>query len=190
MKTLRISIVFFVLMTILMGGIYPLVVTTIAQATFPQRANGSIIVDATGAARGSALVGQSFDDPRYFWGRLSAVDYNAASSGGSNYGINNPKLTQATTARMNTLKQANPDQTAPAPVDLVTASASGLDPHISVAAARYQAGRVASARRMPADTVQSYINAHTQQPFLGIIGQPVVNVVTLNMALDTYEPAK
>lgn len=190
MKTLRISIIFFVMMTILMGGIYPLVVTTIAQAAFLQRANGSIVVDAAGTPRGSALVGQSFDDSRYFWGRLSAVGYNGASSGGSNYGINNPKLLEATSARMTALKQADPAQTAEPPVDLVTASASGLDPHISLAAADYQAGRVATARNMAIDTVQGYINAHTQQPFLGIIGQPVVNVLTLNMALDAHEPAK
>lgn len=190
MKTFRISFVFFVLITILVGGVYPIVVTTIAQAAFPNRANGSLIVDSAGAARGSSLVGQSFDDPRYFWGRLSAVDYNAASSGGSNYGINNPKLAEAVTARMAALKQADHAQTTRPPVDLVTASASGLDPHISITAAKYQAARVARARGLKIDTLEGYINAHTQHPFLGIIGQPIVNVVTLNMALDMHEPAK
>lgn len=190
MKILRTSIIFFAVITILTGCIYPLVVTAIAQVAFPQRANGSIVFDATGAARGSTLVGQSFDDPRYFWARLSAVDYNAASSGGSNYGVNNPQLLETTAKRVAALRKADPAQTASPPVDLVTASASGLDPHISLAAAGYQAGRVARARGLPVETVQGYINAHTQQPFLGIIGQPVVNVLTLNMALDAHEPTK
>jgi K+-transporting ATPase ATPase C chain len=180
------------LFTILTGVIYPLAVTGIAQLVFPGQANGSLIVRA-GQAAGSELIGQNFDDPRYFWGRLSATGvypydaFNAehlAGSSGSNLGPNNPALLAQAQARIDALKAADPANTALIPVDLVTASASGLDPHISVAAALYQLPRVARARGLSEDQVLQRVTQATQGRQLGLLGEPRVNVLELNLALD------
>jgi K+-transporting ATPase ATPase C chain len=176
---------FFMLLifTIITGVIYPLVVTSIAQVAFPHQANGSLIV-IDGKTYGSELIGQQFDDPKYFWGRLSAAAYNAAASSGSNYGPANPALIEMVQARMDALKAADPDNTRPVPVDLVTTSASGLDPQISVAAALYQVHRVATARGLDEVRVQSLVEKHTERRQFGILGEPRVNVLLLNLALD------
>jgi K+-transporting ATPase ATPase C chain len=174
------------LFTILTGIIYPLAVTGIAQVIFPRQANGSIIVK-DGKAVGSKLIGQQFDDPKYFWGRLSATTpypYNSASSSGSNLGPNNPDLMKAVDSRIKSLREADPGNDAKIPVDLVTSSASGLDPHISLAAAEYQVRRVAKARRQEEATVRTLVAQHTQGRWLGVFGEPVVNVLELNLALD------
>lgn len=183
---LRPAVVLLVLMTVLTGVIYPAVVTAVAQVAFPYQANGSVIVQ-NGQAVGSELIGQHFDAPEYFWGRLSAtggVPYNAAASSGSNLGPLNPALTEAAQARISALQAADPTNTAPIPVDLVTASASGLDPHISPAAADYQVARVAQARGLDAATVRDLVSQHTEGRTLGILGEPTVNVLELNLALD------
>ena len=176
---------FFMLLifTLITGVIYPLVVTGIAQVIFPSQANGSLIM-ADGKAVGSELIGQKFDDPKYFWGRLSAAGYNAAASSGSNYGPMNPALMDMVQARIDALKAADPDNTLPIPVDLVTASASGLDPHISIAAALYQVHRVATARGLSEAEVQSLVEQYTEGRQFGIFGEPRVNVLKLNLALD------
>jgi len=166
--------------------VYPLVVTGIAQVVFPRTANGSLIVDADKAV-GSDLIGQPFDDPKYFWSRPSATSpmpYNGASSSGSNQGPRNPALADAVRDRIAALRSADPGNTGPVPVDLVTASGSGLDPHISVAAADYQVARVAKARNMSIDDVRSIVAANTSGRTFGILGEPRVNVLTLNRALD------
>lgn len=186
---LRPAIVSLVLFTILTGLLYPLVVTGIAQAVWPLQANGSILI-ANGQPVGSTLIGQPFDDPKYFWGRPSATGpfpYNAAASSGSNLGPTNPALTAAVAARIAALHQADPSNTAPIPVDLVTTSASGLDPHISVAAAQYQIVRVAQARGLSLEAVQQLVQAHTTGRTLGLLGEPRVNVLALNLALDGVE---
>jgi K+-transporting ATPase ATPase C chain len=183
---LRPALVSLLLLTLLTGIAYPLLVTGIAQVIFPRQANGSLIIQ-NGQVVGSALIGQAFDDPKYFWGRLSAtvpLAYNAASSGGSNLGPLNPALLQAVQARISALKQADPTNTQPIPVDLVTASASGLDPDISPAAAAYQLDRVARARGLDPAVVQQLIDQHTQGRDLGFLGEPRVNVLELNLALD------
>jgi K+-transporting ATPase ATPase C chain len=175
-----------VCMTLLTGIGYPLAVTAIGQALFPTQANGTLIVK-DGTVVGSSLIGQPFDDPKYFWSRLSAtapVGYNAAASSGSNLGPLNDALVDAAKARVEALKQADPGNRLPIPVDLVTASGSGLDPHISPAAARYQVGRVARARNLPEATVQSLVAQHTYGRQLGVLGEPVVDVLELNLALD------
>ncbi len=180
------SIMMTVLFTVLLGLIYPLAITAIAQAVFPRQANGSLILE-NGRAVGSTLIGQPFSDPKYFWGRPSATSpfpYNAASSGGSNLGPTNQALIDQVKQRIDDLRKADPGNTAPIPVDLVTASASGLDPDISPAGARYQAARVARARRLPLETVDRLIREHTAGRQFGILGEPRVNVLELNRALD------
>jgi K+-transporting ATPase ATPase C chain len=174
------------LLIILTGIIYPLVVTGIAQVIFPEQANGSIIVK-NGKAVGSGLIGQQFDDPKYFWGRLSATGpypYNSAASTGSNLGPNNPDLTAAVEARIKALRETEPGNAMKIPVDLVTASGSGLDPHISPAAAEYQLHRVAKARGIDDTVVRTLVAQHTQDRWLGVLGEPAVNVLALNLALD------
>ena len=186
MEQLRPALASFVLFTVLTGVIYPLAVTGIAQAIFPAQANGSVIVK-DGKAVGSRLIGQPFDDPKYFWSRLSATSpqaYNGASSSGSNYGPLNDALMDAVRRRVDALKAADPTNTMAIPVDLVTASGSGLDPHISPAAARYQIARVARARGLSEGTVAELVGRNTTGRQWGVLGEPVVNVLELNLALD------
>ena len=183
---IRNSLMSLLLFTVITGFIYPLAVTGLAQAIFPKQANGSIIMK-NGKAVGSKLLGQQFDDPKYFWGRLSATSpypYNGAASSGSNLGPNNPNLMKAVQARIDALRSADPANAAKIPVDLVTASASGLDPHISPAAAEYQLHRVAKTRGIADAAVRTLVAQHTQERRLGIFGEPVVNVLELNLALD------
>jgi len=177
-------------LTLLCGGVYPLLVTAIGKAAFPAQAGGSLIVQ-DGILRGSSLIGQPFSAPGYFWGRPSAtapMPYNAAGSSGSNQGPLNPALADAVKGRIEALHAADPGQRAPLPVDLVTASASGLDPHISPAAALYQLDRVARARGASHDALQDLVERHTEQPLLGIFGETRVNVLALNLALDQAFP--
>jgi potassium-transporting ATPase KdpC subunit len=177
------------LFTILTGVIYPLAVIGIAQVIFPQQANGSIITK-NGKAVGSKLIGQQFEEPKYFWGRLSATSpcpYNGGSSSGSNLGPNNPDLVKAVQARIDALHAADPANTAKMPADLVTASGSGLDPHISLAAAEYQVHRVAKTRGLDEVKVRDMIAGNTNGRWLGVIGEPVVNVLELNLALDEHK---
>ncbi len=185
-KHLRTAIVFLAALTIITGVLYPALVTGVAQLLFPDKANGSIIhVDRI--AVGSDLIGQPFSDPKYFWGRLSATGgsaYNAGASSGSNYGPLNQKLTDAAAARIQTLRSADPENTQAIPIDLVTASGSGLDPHISIASAMFQAGRVARARGISPESVRVFIGQHTEERFLGLLGEPRVNVLRLNLSLD------
>jgi K+-transporting ATPase ATPase C chain len=174
------------LFTILTGIIYPLAVTGIARVAFPYQANGSIITK-NGKAVGSELIGQQFDDPKYFWGRLSATTpypYNGGSSSGSNLGPNNPDLMKAMQARMDALRAADPGNGAKIPVDLVTASGSGLDPHISLAAAEYQVRRVAKTRGIDEARIRDLVARNANGRWLGVIGEPVVNVLELNLGLD------
>jgi len=175
-----------VVLSVLTGVIYPYLVTGIAQLAFPRTANGSLI-EADGKALGSSLIGQPFDDPKYFWSRPSATSpmpYNAGASSGSNQGPRNPALADAVKDRIKALSEADPDNKQPVPVDLVTASGSGLDPHISVAAAAYQIHRVAKARGMADDKVRALVDAGTRGRTFGILGEPRVNVLELNLALD------
>jgi len=174
------------LLTALTGIAYPLLTWGVAQLAFPHAANGSLIRQ-DGKAVGSALLGQPFDDPKYFWSRPSATSpmpYNGAASSGSNQGARNPALADAVAARIKALRDADPGNTAAVPVDLVTASASGLDPHISVAAAEHQLARVAKARGLPPAAVQALVAQHTEGRTFGLLGEPRVNVVALNLALD------
>ena len=185
-SVIRPACVLFALLTALTGILYPLVITGIAQTVFPQQAAGSLI-ERGGKPVGSLLIGQSFSDPKYFWGRPSAtapMANNASASGGSNLGPINPALTDAVKARIEALRAADPGNTAPVPVDLVTASGSGLDPHISVAAALFQATRIAKLRSLPPAQVQALIEQHSEGRLLGLIGEPRVNVLQLNLALD------
>jgi K+-transporting ATPase KdpC subunit len=182
-RQLRYAIGFVVLLTVLTGVIYPLTVTGLAQGLFRHRANGSLISD-NGGIIGSELIGQPFSDPRYFWGRLSATEYDAAASSGSNYGPTNPALLEAIQARIDALRAVAPDNQEPIPVDLVTASGSGLDPHISVAAARYQIPRVARYRGLSEDEVSALVDRFTESRQFGILGEPRVNVLKLDLALD------
>ena len=175
-----------VVLTVLTGVAYPLLMTGIAQVAFPHAANGSLIV-VDGKTLGSELIGQPFDDPKYFWSRPSATSpqpYNGASSGASNQGARNPALADSVKDRIKALRDADPDNKAPVPVDLVTASGSGLDPHISVAAAEYQIARVARARGMPVERVRDLMVQATEGRTLAILGEPRVNVLALNLALD------
>ena len=183
-------LVLFAAMTMITGIAYPLVVTAIGQAVFPRQANGSIL-EKDGKPIGSALIGQQFDAPYYFWGRLSATTpnpYNAQNSGGSNLGPTNPALAEEVKGRIQALRAADPTNTAPIPVDLVTSSGSGLDPDISPAAAMYQAARVAKARKLPLDQVKRLIADHTSGRQWGMLGEPRVNVLRLNLALDRIRP--
>jgi len=185
-KLLRQSIVLLLLMTVITGVLYPLAATALAQLIFPSQANGSLIV-RHGKPIGSALIGQSFTEAKYFWGRPSATSpnaYNAASSSGSNLGPTNPVLTDAVRQRIVALRAADPGNLAPVPVDLVPTSASGLDPQISPAAAQYQLARVARARGMAATQVQALVNQYTDGRQFGLLGEPRVNVLELNLALD------
>jgi K+-transporting ATPase ATPase C chain len=173
-------------LTLLTGVAYPLVVTGVARAAFPERSAGSLIVQ-DGKVRGSRLIGQPFDDPKYFWGRISATGpspYNASNSGGSNLGPTNHALTDAAKSRLDALRTADPGNEAPVPVDLVTSSGSGLDPHISLAGAEYQVGRIARVRGISADRVRQLVRAATDDRDLVILGEPGVNVLVLNLALD------
>jgi K+-transporting ATPase ATPase C chain len=185
----RPALMLFLLMTVLTGIAYPLVVTGIAQLVFPQQAAGSLLMQ-DGKPIGSRLIGQSFSAPGHFWSRPSATGstpYDATASGGSNLGPLNPALVDAVKARIAMLRAADPGNAAPIPVDLVTASASGLDPDISVAAAHYQAARVARIRGLQVDAVQALIAAHSQGRLLGVIGEPRVNVLELNLALNSLK---
>jgi len=192
LKQLRPAVVSLLLFTLITGVIYPLVVTGIAQVVFPKQANGSLIIN-NGKAVGSELIGQQFDDPKYFWGRLSDTGdfpYNAfnaetlTGSSGSNYGPLNPALFKTAQARIDALKAADSSNTAPIPVDLVTASGSGLDPHISIAAAYYQVHRVAQARGLTDQEVKALVDTYTQGRQFGFLGEPAVNVLELNLTLD------
>jgi K+-transporting ATPase ATPase C chain len=183
---LRAALVVLGMLTLITGVAYPLLVTGIAQAAFPRQANGSVIVK-NGKAVGSRLIGQPFDDPKYFWSRLSATapsPYNGGASAASNLGPTNPALTDAAKGRIDALRAADPDNRDPVPADLVTASGSGLDPHISLAAARYQARRVAKARGIDEAQVNELVVKYTEGPDLGLFGEPGVNVLALNLALD------
>jgi K+-transporting ATPase ATPase C chain len=192
LSQLRPALVSLGLFTLLTGLLYPFVVTGLAQVLFPGRANGSIIV-RHGQPVGSELIGQPFDDPKYFWGRLSATGpapytaFNAeklTGSSGSNYGPLNSALLEAVQGRIKALREADPSNMAPIPVDLVTASGSGLDPHISPAAAAYQVGRVARARGMSEAAVHQVVAQHTEGRTLGLLGEPRVNVLAVNLVLD------
>ena len=191
-RQLRPALAVLFVLTIVTGVVYPLAITGFAQLVLPHQANGSLIVQ-DGKAVGSELIGQQFSDPKYFWGRLSATGdypYNAfnaqtlTGSSGSNYGPMNPALVKAAQARVDALQAADPGNTSAIPVDLVTASGSGLDPNISVAAALYQAPRVARLRGLPLEQVQALIAQYTQGRQLGFLGEPRVNVLELNLALD------
>jgi len=187
MKSLiRPAVSLFVLLTVVTGVVYPLAVTGVAKVAFPDQAAGSLLVK-DGRAIGSALIGQNFSDPKYFWGRPSATSpmpYNAANSAGSNLGPLNPALIDAVKDRAAALRAADPANAAPVPVDLVTTSASGIDPHISVAGAQFQAARVARLRGLPEDLVHTLIAQNTQDRLFGVLGEPRVNVLQLNLALD------
>lgn len=185
-RLLRPAIVLFAGLSVLTGLAYPLATTGVARLAFPHQASGSLI-ERDGQVVGSALIGQAFTSPGYFWGRPSAsgpMPYNGGASGGSNLGPTNPALAQAVQDRIAALKAADPGNAAAVPADLVTASGSGLDPHISPAAAAYQVARVARARGLPAEAVERLVQAHTDGPWLGVLGDPVVNVLPLNLALD------
>lgn len=187
MKTLiRPAVSLFVLLSAVTGIVYPVAVAGIAQAVFPDAAAGSLILK-DGKPVGSGLIGQNFTDPKYFWGRPSATapqPYNASASGGSNQGPLNPALVDAVEGRIEALKAADPDNKRPVPADLITASGSGLDPHISPAAAVYQVERIARTRQIKAETVATLIAGNTEGRQLGLFGEPRVNVLKLNLALD------
>jgi potassium-transporting ATPase KdpC subunit len=186
LKQLRQAFLLLLTLSILTGIVYPLAITGVAQVVFSKQANGSLIY-RNDKPVGSSLIGQAFTDPKYFWSRPSAtprMPYNAESSGGSNLGPTNPDLAKAVAQRIATLEKADPGNTLPIPIDLVTASASGLDPHISPAAAEYQVGRVAGSRRMDENRVRELIARHTEGRTFGLFGEPRVNVVELNLDLD------
>ena len=187
---LRPALVLFLVLTLVTGVVYPLLVTGLAQGLFPAQAAGSLIM-RDGKPVGSSLIGQNFTDPKNFWGRPSAtgpMPYNASASSGSNQGPLNPALVEAVKGRIDALRAADPGNTAPVPVDLVSASASGLDPHISPAAANYQTARVARVRNLPLEQVQQLVAQETEMPWLGLLGEPRVHVLRLNLALDAIKP--
>jgi K+-transporting ATPase ATPase C chain len=187
-KQIRPVLMVFLLLTAMTGILYPLLVTGVAQLVFPEKANGSLILRDGGYA-GSELIGQPFDDQKYFWGRLSATPdfpYNSASSSGSNLGPSNPALVEAVKARVEALQKADPGNTSPVPIDLVTSSGSGLDPHISPAAALYQVPRVARVRGLTEDQVRRLVDKFTEPRQWGFLGEPRVNVLKLNLALDGH----
>jgi potassium-transporting ATPase KdpC subunit len=185
LSVFRQALLVFVALTVVTGVAYPIVMTVVAQVVFPHQANGSLI-ERDGKVVGSELIGQQFDDPKYFWSRPSATApaYNGGASTGSNYGPTNPAQLDAVKARAENIRNAHPDQTGPIPVDLVTASGSGLDPHISPAAAEYQGARVSQARSIDPQRVRELVARHTEGRTLGILGEPRVNVLELNLALD------
>jgi K+-transporting ATPase ATPase C chain len=186
---IRPTVALFIIMTVLTGIVYPFAVTGLAYLLFPNQAAGSLVM-AGGQPVGSSVIGQSFSDPKYFWSRPSATSpqpYNATASSGSNQGPLNPALTDAIKTRIEALKAADPTNTLPVPVDLVTASASGLDPDISIAAAKYQAARVARVRGIAPEQVQALIDSHARGRLLGFVGEPRINVLELNLALDTLK---
>jgi K+-transporting ATPase ATPase C chain len=188
-RQFRTAIIFLVVFTVITGVIYPLIVTGVAQAFFHKQANGSLIT-TNGEVVGSELIGQQFSDPKYFWGRLSAtspVPYNAASSSGSNLGPENPALQTEVQARIDALKAVDPNNNLPIPVDLVTSSGSGLDPDISIAAADYQINRVARYRNLTVAQVSALVKQFTTGRTFGILGEPRVNVLQLNLALDNLK---
>jgi potassium-transporting ATPase KdpC subunit len=190
----RTACVALLVFTVLTGLIYPMLVYGVGQAAFPNASNGSLVRDDRGTVVGSTLIGQAFTHPGYFWSRRSHAEYNASNSTGANAGPSdgkgkpNPKLVDPTKARIAQLREADPDNGALVPVDLVTASGSGLDPHISPDAARYQASRVARVRHLPISVVEALIDEHTEPRTLGILGEPRVNVLLLNRGLDARKP--
>jgi len=186
-KHFKPAIILFFIFSVLTGVIYPAVVTGLAQLLFPRQANGNLITDGSGKTIGSDLIGQTFSNPGHFWGRPSATGpfpYNAGASSGSNLGPTNPALVDAVKARIEALKAADPDNKALVPVDLITASGSGLDPHISPAAAEYQINRVAKARNIAPAKLRELVQAHTEGRQWGLFGEPRVNVLNLNLALE------
>jgi K+-transporting ATPase ATPase C chain len=190
MKLIRQSVLVYLVLTVFTGVAYPLLVTGVAQVAFTHAANGSLI-EHDGKVVGSELIGQQFDDPRYFSSRPSAtgpVPYNAAASTGSNLGPTNPAQLDAVKGRVESVKQANENSTAPVPIDLVTASGSGLDPHISPAAAEYQVARVSKSRGIDEEKVRELVRTHIEGRTLGLLGEPRVNVLELNLALDELGP--
>jgi K+-transporting ATPase ATPase C chain len=189
LEQLKISIRALFVLSVLTGIVYPILITGAAQKLFPHQANGSLI-QVGDKVVGSSLIGQPFDDPKYFWSRLSATGpaaYNASNSSGSNLGPTNPALLQEIQGRIDALKKADPDNSSPIPVDLVTSSASGLDPHITPAAAKYQIRRVAKIRGLSEDSVNQLVNQFTEGRFLNLLGESGVNVLKLNLALDSLK---
>jgi K+-transporting ATPase KdpC subunit len=189
LKQFKSAALLFGLLTLLTGLVYPLLITLVSQLIFPNQANGSLIIKNNQIV-GSALIGQQFSDPKYFWGRLSATGdfpYNATSSGGTNFSSTNPALLQQVKDRLAALQAVDPDNHQPVPVDLVTASGSGLDPNISVAAAQYQAGRIARLRGIPPNQVQNLIIQSVEPRLFGFLGEPKVNVLKINLALDQLQ---
>lgn len=189
MRQIRPALVMLIIFTLITGVLYPLLVTGLAKVIFPHQANGSLIT-LNGHTVGSELIGQQFNEPQYFWGRLSATSdepYSASASGGSNFSLLNPLLQDQVKARILALKEVDPGNEQPVPADLVTASASGLDPDISVAAAEYQAARVARLRGLSLDQVNAYIAKYTRGRIFGILGEKTVNILKLNLALDEIQ---
>jgi potassium-transporting ATPase KdpC subunit len=188
-EQLKTAFLLLIVLSVITGIFYPLVVTGIAQAFFHKEANGSLMFSPDGKIIGSSLIGQNFDDPKYFWGRLSATTpaYNASASSGSNLGPSNPTLIDTVKSRIATLKAADPENSAPIPVDLVTACSSGLDPHLSLAGAYYQVSRVARLRNLSEKTVKDIVGQNTSGRFLGLLGEPVVNILKVNLTLDQFK---
>lgn len=189
MIQLRSAIALLLIMTLITGVVYPLLITGLAQLFFPRQSNGSLLVQ-NDQIIGSELIGQQFDQPQYFWGRLSATagtPNNASASGGSNFSVLNPALEEQVTARISALKAVDPENSQSIPVDLVTASASGLDPHISVGSAYYQAARIANARQLSLNQVTTLIEQYTNPRIFGVLGEKTINVLEINLALDAIQ---